>query len=434
MQKDEKLLPAPPPGLKRIVVAGAGFGGLKLARMLARKPGFEIVLIDRNNYHQFQPLFYQIATSGLEPSAIAFPLRKAFQNCPNVHIRITGIEAVDPQRKVIQTQKGLVDYDYLIIATGADTHFFGNERIAQLSYPMKSVLEAIQIRHRVLENFEEALSLSDGDSIRERTSIVIVGGGPTGVELAGAFAEMQQYILPKDYPGIDFSAMDIFLLEASPRILGGMSEKSSAKSHQYLIRLGVKILTGARVMDYNGQSIQMEDGSQIRSRTLIWAAGIISDPFPGIPPETWVANKRIRVDPFNQVIGMTDIFAIGDIACMEEPGYPKGHPQIAQAAIQQGKNLAENMMRQKKNQAMKPFRFRDLGVMATVGRNLSVVDLPWLRFSGFFAWLFWMFIHLMAIVGVKNRLLIFINWSWNYLTYDQSLRLIFNSNKLKNKH
>ncbi|MFN3852269.1 MAG: NAD(P)/FAD-dependent oxidoreductase [Spirosomataceae bacterium] len=417
----------------RIVIVGAGFGGLALAQKLARHD-VQIVLIDRNNYHQFQPLFYQVAMAGLEPASISFPLRKIFQNKKNVHIRITKVNRIKTTEKIIETDLGDIAYDYLVLATGADTNFFGMQNMIDKAIPMKSVSEAIYLRNKVLQNFEDALTVKDPAEKAGLMSVVVVGGGPTGVEVSGTLAEMKKIILPKDYPELDFDLMQIYLFESSPKVLEVMSEEASVKGKEYLERLGVIVKTGNRVVDFDGEYVYTNKGETIRCRNLVWAAGIRGNSIEGLPQEIYQRGNRIKVNEFNQVEGFDNIFALGDIACMMnvEEEYPNGHPQIAQPAIQQGNLLAKNIMRIIRNETPKPFAYKNLGSMATVGRHLAVVDLPFWKFQGAFAWYVWMFVHLMAILGVKNKVLIFINWLWNYVTYDQSLRLIIKPKVKKN--
>ena len=416
---------------KRIVIIGGGFAGLTLLRKLVKQK-YQLVLIDKNNYHQFQPLFYQVATAGLEPSAISFPFRKVFQSKKNVFIRKTEVSRIDTELKRVYTTIGHINYDYLVIAIGADTNYFGNMDIKRKSFPMKSVSEALGLRNRLLENYENALITEDPKEKEGLLNIVVVGGGPTGVELTGAIAEMKKFVLPKDYPELDFHRMHIYLLEASDALLKGMSDQSSHKAYEYLLKLGVKVWLDSRVKDYDGKNVILENGTTLRTDTLIWAAGVTGNRIEGFKPESYFRSNRFLVDRFNKVNGYECVYAIGDIAFMTEKDYPAGHPQVAQVAIQQARNLAANFERMTKNKQPEPFSYKDLGSMATVGRNLAVVDLPFIRFQGFVAWLVWMFIHLMSIVGVKNRLLIFINWLWNYFTYDQSLRLIIRPRVFEN--
>ncbi len=408
---------------KRILIAGGGFAGLKLATKLADSD-FQIVLIDKNNFHQFQPLFYQVATAGLEPSAISFPLRKIFQRSKNVIIRVAEITGINPDSKELKTTLGSVNYDILVLAMGVDTNFFGMQHIAENAIPMKSVAEALRLRNTILQNFEDALIETDEEKQQALLNIVVVGGGPTGVEVSGTLAEMKKFILPKDYPELDFAKMNIYLLEAGSRVLGGMTEHSAKTAENYLRKLGVNVICNAQVSDYDGQKVSIHNNIQIPAKTLVWAAGVAGKQIQGLDPDVYVRGNRIKVNAFSQVEGYENIYALGDNAFMIEGNYPTGHPQMAQPAIQQAKLLARNLKRQVKNEPMKPYTYFNKGSMATIGRNQAVVELPFVKFYGFFAWLTWMFVHLMAIVGVKNRLLIFINWFWNYITYDQSLRLI----------
>lgn len=409
---------------KRVVIIGAGFGGLKLARHLSRRREFQVVLLNRQNFHEFQPLYYQVATSGLEANSILFPLRAVFGGCKNVHIRITTVTGVRPADKVVDTDLGAIEYDYLVMATGADTNFFGMQNIIERALPMKSVSEAIALRNRVLQNFEDALSVTSDDEKQGLMNIVVVGGGPTGVELCGTLAEMKRTVLPRDYPELNFDMMQIYLIESGGELLGPMSENAHQKSHEYLEELGVHVRLTTRVKDFDGTTVFMADGSTLRTNNLIWAAGVKASPVAGLPTEAIGRGNRVLVNRFSQVQEFPAIFAIGDVALMTEEKWPNGHPQIAQPAIQQGKHLAHNLVRLVKGKSMREFIYKDLGTMATVGRGLAVVDLPFLRFSGIIAWFVWLLVHLMAIVGVKNRVLILINWMWNYVTYDNSLRLI----------
>lgn len=411
----------------KIVIVGAGFGGLKLARRLNNKKGFEVVLIDRFNYHQFQPLFYQVATAGLDASNISFPLRKVFQKSKNVRIRLADLKEILPSENKIITNAEEISYDALVLAMGADTNFFGNQQLAEKAFPMKSTVEALQLRYRLLHNLEESLTIEDPAELQARMNIVVTGGGPTGVEVSGALAEMKKYILPKEYPELDFSKMNIYLLEGSPETLAAMSDKSSNDSRRYLERLGVKVMTSTLVKDYDGKEVILSDASKIQAHTVIWAAGIKGNVPVGINKELIARGNRIKVDRQNRMQGHDNIYAIGDLAYMETPKYPNGHPQLAAAAIQQGKNIATNLLRQQKGKPIKEFEYFDKGTMATVGRNLAVVDIPKpkLHFGGLFAWMIWMGLHLMLILGVKNRFFVFLNWLYNYFTYDQNLRLIF---------
>jgi NADH:ubiquinone reductase (H+-translocating) len=414
----------------KLVIIGGGFGGLRLARKLSNKPGFDITLIDRFNFHQFQPLFYQVATAGLDASNISFPLRKVFHNSRNVRFRMAEVKEIDAAKNKLITNIGEFDYDALVIATGADTNFFGNQNLQKHALPMKSTLEALQLRYRILQNFETAINTKDELAINQLMNIVVVGGGPTGVELSGAIADMKRFVLPKDYPEIDFSRMKIFLLEGTAKTLGTMSEKSSEESKRYLEKMGVTVLTNTLLKDYDGAKAVLQNGDAIDTRIVIWAAGIKGNIPGGIDKDLVARGNRITVDRQCRVTGYPNIFAIGDVAYMQEPAWPNGHPQVAPVAMQQAEMLANNLRRQEmksgKEQLLE-FVYNDKGSMATVGRNLAVVDMPKpkLHFKGILAWMIWMSLHLMLILGVKNRFFVFCNWVYNYFTKDQNLRLIF---------
>ncbi len=407
----------------RVVIVGGGFGGLTLADKMS-KMNFQVILIDKNNFHQFQPLFYQVAMAGLEPSSILFPLRKLFQKRKNVFIRVTTVTKVDTRHKRIHTLLGELHYDHLVLAIGADTNFFGNEKIARKAFSMKSVGEALTLRNKIFYDYERAITTMDYKERQGLIDIVIVGGGPTGVEVAGALAEMKKYIIPKDYTELDTNEIDIYLIQGGDCLLKGMSVEASQKAEEFLKELGVIIKLNSRVEDFDGKHVHIKGGEKIQANKVIWAAGIKGNTVAGLPEESIVWGGRIKVDRENRVAGVENVYAIGDIAYMEEPDYPKGHPQVAQVAIQQGKNLAYNFKLQAKEKPFKPFKYKDLGSMATIGRNRAVVDLPKFKFQGFFAWIVWLFVHLFSLIGMKNRVFVFINWVWNYFTYDQSLRLI----------
>jgi len=408
---------------KRVVIIGAGFAGLTLAKKISSKY-FQVVLIDKNNYHQFQPLLYQVATSGLEPSSISFPLRKIFQQKRNIIIRMTEVTAVSPETKTVHTGIGDIQYDYLILAQGATTNYFNNNRLQKNAYSMKSVSEALLLRNTLLQNYEQALITKNEAERSALLNVVIVGGGPTGVELAGAIAEMKMKILPKDYAELNFRNMHIHLLEAAPRLLNGMSATSGTTVVEYLNRLGVEVQPNTAVKDYDGEIVLLSNGKTIHSRCLIWAAGVKGVSIPGIPASAVSANDRIFVDQFNRVKDFAGVFAIGDIALMLNDELPKGHPQVAQVAIQQAKLLAKNLERTESGKPLISFQYKDKGSLATVGRNLALAEIGKLKLKGFVAWFVWMLVHLMSIIGIKNRLFILINWMWQYITYDQSLRLI----------
>ena len=407
---------------KKVVVVGGGFAGIQLVRKLDSRY-FDVLLIDKLNHHQFQPLFYQVATSQIEPSSISFPLRNIFNYKKQLQIRMAEVENVDQLTNTIQTTIGSFSYDYLVLAVGCKTNFFGNQNIEKNALTLKSTYDAITIRNHILETFEKIISSSE----EERESLfnlVIVGAGPTGVELAGAFAEIKKHVLPKDYRGIDFSRFKIFLIEGSKNTLNNMSEKAKSASKSYLTKMGVEILTEKIVKDYDGQKVILNDGNVIHTKTVIWAAGVTGNVLTGFSGEALTNTNRFKVDRQNKLIGSENVYAIGDIALMETPSYPKGHPQLANVAINQAKLLANNLKSLQQEGRQKDFEYRDLGSMATIGTNKAVVDLPFMHFKGYFAWLTWMFLHLMLILSVRNKLIIFINWAWAYITKDTSLRLI----------
>jgi NADH:ubiquinone reductase (H+-translocating) len=414
----------------KLLIIGGGFGGLRLARNLSNKPGFDITLIDKFNFHQFQPLFYQVATAGLDASNISFPLRKVFHHSKNVRFKMAEVQQVITEKNIVVTSIGQMEYDVLIIATGADTNFFGNQNLIDHALPMKSTLEALQLRYKLLQNFETVTNTTDAATIQQLMNIVIVGGGPTGVELSGAIADMKKYVLPKDYPELDFTKMKIFLLEGSGKTLSTMSEKSSQQSEKYLKKLGVTVLTNSLLKDYDGEKITLQDGNTIATKLVIWAAGIKGNVPDGIDKNLIARGNRIKIDRHCKVLNTQNIFAIGDVAFMEEPAWPNGHPQVAPVAMQMADTIAKNLrsieMKSGKGN-LEEFVYNDKGSMATVGRNLAVVDMPKpkLHFGGFLAWMIWMGLHLMLILGVKNRFFVFSNWLYNYFTYDQNLRLIF---------
>jgi NADH:ubiquinone reductase (H+-translocating) len=419
----------------KLIIIGGGFGGLRLARKLNNKPGFDITIIDKNNFHQFQPLFYQVATAGLDASNISFPLRKVFHNSKNVRFKMAAVQQILSAQNKIVTSIGEMEYDALVIATGADTNFFGNKNLMDNALPMKSTVEALQLRYRLLQNFETATTVKDEKALQQLMNIVVVGGGPTGVELSGAIADMKRFVLHKDYPELDFGKMHIYLLEGTGKTLAAMSEKSSEQSKKYLEKLGVTVLTNALLKDYNGEKITLQSGDEIATKMVIWAAGIKGNVPDGIDKTLLARGNRIKVDRQCKVLGTQNIYAIGDVAYMEEPAWPNGHPQVAPVAMQMADFLAKIFKSIYANTPLgdRGFKYYDKGSMATVGRNLAVVDMPKpkLHFGGFLAWLIWMGLHLMLILGVKNRFFVFINWLYNYVTYDQNLRLIFDGKKEK---
>ena len=407
---------------KRVVIVGGGFAGLKLALKLHRKK-FQIVLLDKNNYHLFQPLLYQVAMSGIEPSAISFPLRKVFQKT-GIHFRVAELESIIPGKNELVTDIGRLKYDYLVLATGAKTNFFNQDQIEKYTLQMKSAPDALFIRNRILENFEKALNKRDEEDVRSYLNVAIIGGGPTGVELAGAMAEMKTYVLPKDYPELDMRNMKIMLFEASQRLLSGMSESASSIANKYLINMGVDVYTGTAVENYDGSTLRLQGGVNIDVKTVIWAAGITSTRIEGLESSAYGRNNRLIVNAYSQVKGSRNIFAVGDNSLMMVPSYPNGHPQMAQVALQQAKCLAVNLNQHFRNRPLTEFHYIEKGSMATIGRHLAVADLPFGKFKGYFAWILWSIVHLLSIVGVKNKLFVLLDWSWKYITYDQSLRLL----------
>ncbi len=407
---------------KRVIILGAGFAGLQLAKRI-KNSNYEIILIDQYNFHQFQPLFYQVATARLEPSSISFPLRKIFQKKSNVHVRIAKVMAVDIAKNEVLTDVCSFSYDLLVIATGCTTNFFGNKNIEKYAYAMKSTPEAITLRNRILLNFEDVLGCAEEDK-EALMNIVIAGGGPTGVELAGSIIEMKKNVLPKDYPDMDFSKLNVYLVEGGPVTLGPMSKQSQQKSQEYLEKMGVKIWSNSLIQDYDGRVVSIKDGRSIKTRNLIWAAGVTGNVPEGIPKEVVVRGNRIKVDEYHKVIGTDNVYALGDVSYMETTEWPKGHAQLANVANNQAKNLADNLRAAQHGGNLKPFRYKNPGTMATIGKRKAVVDLPSFSFQGLFAWLVWMFLHLMLILSVKNKLIIFINWAVSYFTNDTTLRLI----------
>lgn len=417
---------------KRVVIVGGGFGGLKLANKL-RKSNFQVVLIDRNNYHQFPPLIYQIASAGIEPSSISFPFRKIFQKRKDFYFRMAEVRSIFPEHKIIQTSIGKIEYDYLVLAAGATTNFFGNKNVEENAMPMKNVGEAMGLRNALLENFERALTCANDVERQELLNIVIVGGGATGVEIAGALSEMKNFVLPKDYPDLPTSLMHIYLIEAGNRLLPAMSKDSSAKVEHYLHSMGVNVLLNKMVTDYDDHRVMLKDGSSIATRTFIWVSGVAAQPVGNLPESHLGRGRRIIVDAYNRVIGLDDVFAIGDQCIMPDgdDNWKGGHPQLAQVAIQQGNLLAKNLKRLEKDKDLKPFKYKNLGTMATVGRNRAVAEFSKMKFGGFMAWLLWLVVHLRSILGIRNKLIVLLNWLWNYVSYSQSLRMIVYAKKAK---
>lgn len=412
----------PSTDLRRIVVIGGGFGGITLLKKLRNLP-YQVVLIDRNNYHTFQPLLYQVATAGLEPDAIAGPLRKLMGGTKNFHFRMAEVYNVDQQKKLVVTEIGEVNYDYLVIATGSRTNFFGNESVAKFSLPMKQIPQALDFRSHLLQNFERAILATDPKELQELMTIAIVGGGPTGVEIAGALGELKKNILPHDYPELNMAQMRIILIEGLPNLLSGMSAKSSKKALEYLRTFDVDVRLETMVQDYDGKVVKLNNGEEIRTYSLIWAAGVMGNLMKGFTSDQ-IERSRLVVNEYNQVKGSRVVFALGDVAMMKTGKFSAGHPMLAPVAMQQGRNMGDNFKAMINGKELTPFKYTDKGAMATIGRNRAVVDLPGIRFGGFMAWIVWMFIHLISIIGFRNKMVVFSNWIWNYFTYDKGNRLI----------
>ncbi|MEQ9423448.1 MAG: NAD(P)/FAD-dependent oxidoreductase [Cyclobacteriaceae bacterium] len=412
----------------RIVIIGGGFAGMNLAKNL-KSVNAQVVLVDKNNFHTFQPLLYQVATAGLEPDSVTYPLRKIFNNYDDFYFRVAEAQEVDTEREVLITNRGEIEYDYLVLSTGAETNFFGNENVARYSMPMKSISEALDLRSLILQNFEEALLTNDVSEREKFMNLVIVGGGPTGVELAGALAELKKLVLPKDYPDLDFRRMQVHLIEGTSALLNTMSSNASEGALDFLENMGVQVWLDSMVKDYDGEEVQIGNKT-LPSKTLIWAAGV-----KGAPPKGIKAGKsgRLTTDEFLMVDGYPNIFSIGDLASIESEEKPNGHPMLASVAVQQGEHLARNFKLLLSGKALKPFEYNDKGTMATVGRNKAVVDLPHYKFQGRMAWYVWMFVHLLLLVGFRNKLVALLNWIWSYVNYDKGIRLIIRPFKRKQK-
>ncbi len=420
----------PNPKHKRIVIVGAGFAGLKLAQDLAHSD-FQIVILDKNNYHMFQPLLYQVATAALSPSAVSFPLRRLFHKIDNVIFRMAVVKEIDKKQNQIHTNLGSISYDYLVLSQGANTNYFGNQNIQKFCAPMKSTSEALYIRNKIISNYERAVNLESEKERKPIMNVVVVGGGATGVELAGSIAELRNKVLPRDYPQLSFKNMRVILIEAGNSLLSGLKPKSRDKALHYLKKLGVEVMLNTMVEDYDGFTVKLKDKESIETLTLLWAAGIKANSLAGIEDDQKAPNGRLLVDEFNRLIKEKNIFVLGDQCLQADENFPHGHPQVAQVAIQQAVNLAKNFKLELKSKAWKPFQYKDLGSMATVGKSMAVVDLPFISFHGFFAWFVWLFVHLMAILGVKNKLMVFLTWSWKYLSFDPSLRLLIRPRYVK---
>jgi len=421
----------PQTSFPRVVIIGGGFAGLAAAKGL-EKQELQVVLVDKHNYHTFQPLLYQVATDGLEPDSIAFPLRKLFNDLENFYFRLTEVVKIHPDKNTIETSIGFLEYDELIIASGSTTNFFGNTNIEKFAMEMKSIPQSLNIRSLIIENFEEALLTSNIEERNALMNFVIVGGGPTGVELAGALAEMKKGILPKDYPDLDIRQMQINLIQSSECLLKGMSAEASEKAEDFLISLGVNVWKNLRVLDYDGKLVTTNGIDHFRAETVIWAAGVQGETITGLEANCIIERaERFKVNEFSQVANYKNIYAIGDVASMASEKYPKGHPMMAQPAMQQGTLLAENILAKLNNIPQKPFVYNDKGSMATIGRNKAVVDLEKWKFQGIFAWFVWMFVHLFSLIGFRNKSIVFLNWVYNYIRFDRETRLIIRPYKIK---
>lgn len=407
----------------RVVIVGCGFGGLELAKALERV-NVQVVMIDQNNYFTFQPLLYQVSTAGLEADSIAYPIRKIFKGQHNFHFRWGKVQRILPTEKKIETTIGSLSYDYLVIATGSTTNFFGNTELEQNSMPMKSVTEALNLRSLILQNFEKALLAEDLKQQESLMTFVVVGGGPTGVELAGALAELKKHVLPNDYPELDLRKMRVILVESGGEVLQSMSKESQEKAKKYLADLGCEVWLNTGVAKYDGDNIETRTGEKLHTENLIWAAGIKGVTIDGIEAEYLNPRKRYIVDEYNLIKGLENIFAIGDVAAMITETTPNGHPQVAPVAVQQGQLLGKNIQRMLAQKQPEKFVYNDKGSMATVGRNKAVVDVGKIRIGGFLGWFMWMALHLMLLVGFRNKVVVFINWVWNYINYDRNIRLI----------
>jgi NADH:ubiquinone reductase (H+-translocating) len=408
---------------KHIVVVGGGFGGIELIKQLNKSP-FRVTLIDRNNYHTFQPLLYQVASGGLGADAIGYPFRLIFRKQKNFKFLMADVNAIDVEHKVVRTSEGQISYDELVIASGSTSNFFGNNSLVEHSMPLKSIPDALNLRSDLLQKFEHACQIEDKALRKQILTFVVVGGGPTGVETAGALAEFKKFVVPHDYPELENDDVSVILIEAANRLLNGMSEHAGKKSLSYLQELGVEIKLSTLVKNYDGSSVELGDGSSINTKTLVWSAGVQGQVIDGFE-EGSLSRSRYKTDEFLKIKGVQNIYAIGDVAHVDSDIYPKGHPMVAPVAVQQGKLLAKNFIgRSKPNYKLKAFVYTDKGSMATVGRNRAVVDLSFWKFGGFLAWLTWMFLHLMLLVGFRNRVVVFVDWMWSYFSYERALRLI----------
>ncbi len=416
----------------QIVIIGGGFAGINLAKDLSNHKGIEVILVDKNNYNFFPPLIYQVATAFLEPSSISYPFRKFFAGKKNLQFRLGELQKVIPAENKIILNNGELHYDQLVFATGAETSFFGMENVKKNAIPMKTLNDAIEMRNTLLKNLEKAAITKDIRKRRQLLTIVVAGGGPTGVEVSGMFAEMRKNILLKEYPELETSASNIYLVDGGDALLSPMSKESQADTLEAVTKLGVLVKLNTRVVDYKDDTVYFENGETIQTKNLIWAAGVSAKVFEGIPTESYGRGKRMITDAFNKVNTTENIYAIGDTCIqLSDENFPSGHPQVAQVAIQQGENLAENFKFMLKNKPLKPFKYNDKGSMAIIGKNKAVVDLPKpkMHFKGFLAWMIWLFVHLMSLITYRNRINTFYHWMIAYFSKDQSLRMIIRPDK-----
>ncbi len=411
---------------KNIVIVGGGFGGINLALELKNNPHYNITLVDKNNYNFFPPLIYQVATGFLENSNISYPFRKLLRKYSNIQFRMGELLKVDPAAHTIQLNNGELSYDYLVLSIGAESNYFGMENIRRHAIPMKNVNDALEMRNTLLKHFEMATISNDPAERKKLLTIVVAGGGPTGVEVSGMLADLRVHSFPKDYPGLMGSNAQIFLVDGGSHLLGPMSTASQNDTFDDLVKMGVIIKLQTQVKDFVNDKVVLSSGETIETKNLIWTAGVSAMIIEGIPAACYGRGKRLIADPYNKVIGVDDIYAIGDTSLQtHEPQYPNGHPQLAQPSIQQAKRLAANLKSMAIGKPLKPFHYKDLGTMAIIGRNKAVADLPHnVHFKGFIAWFLWLFIHLVSLINYRNRLKTLFNWTIAYLYKDQSLRFI----------
>lgn len=421
-QSDEFCMCIPATTKKRVIVIGGGFGGMNLVKFLSED--FQVILIDKNNYHTFIPLLYQVATAGIEPDSIADPLRNLVEQGKDVHFRMVKVTGINPEKKEIQTSIDSIPYDYLVIATGSETNYFGNKSIQKYGLPLKSLRNALNMRSKFLESFERATFTRSEEEKSTLLNFVIVGGGPTGVELAGTLSEMRKHVLPKDYPELDIANMSIYLVHSHDTLLPGMSAEAGKRTYKYLKDMGIDMILNDKVVQYDGETVTLKSGGTLKAGTLVWGAGVRGSSIEGLSVDS-VVKGSYKVDEFNRVFGYDDIFAIGDVALQVSKKYPEGHPGVAQVAIQQGRHLAHNLMALNKGERMEPFVYKNKGTIATVGRNKAVGDLAGnIKTGGWFAWISWWVVHIYYLVGFRNKLGTFINWILNYFFYKYSSRLI----------